>query len=193
MKLTIDIDLTTDSREQIAMVANLLNTVTNASRRPSASAQPEVASNTGSEGSGFSLSPSDLAVTGEAIPAAEAAPEASPVVVKDAGGKDAVKRTRRTKAEMEAAVEPVEKSSPVVESETQPTSTPAAQPTTAEPAATAGPSVATLDDVRAALQAFTADKGVPAGIELLKEFGAARISELKSEHYGAFIAKCGNV
>lgn len=185
MKLTIDIDLTTDSREQIAMVANLLNTVTNASRRPSASAQPEVASNTGSEGSGFSLSPSDPAVTGEAIPAAEAAPEASPVVVKDA-----VKRTRRTKAEMEA--DAAKEAAPAVE---KPADAPSGATAPAGETTTTTTDTklteATLDDVRTALQAFTADKGVPAGIELLKEFGAARISELKSEHYGAFIGKCG--
>lgn len=48
----------------------------------------------------------------------------------------------------------------------------------------------TLDEVRAALQAFTASKGVPAGIELLKEFEAGRISELAAEKYAAFVERC---
>lgn len=48
----------------------------------------------------------------------------------------------------------------------------------------------TIDTVRAALQAFTASKGVPAGIELLQKFGAGRISELAEEHYTAFIEGC---
>lgn len=47
-----------------------------------------------------------------------------------------------------------------------------------------------IDDVRAALQIFTGIEGVPAGIELLKKFGAARISELKVEDYAAFIEAC---
>ncbi|CAB5144375.1 hypothetical protein UFOVP147_8 [uncultured Caudovirales phage] len=177
MKLTIDIDLNTDSREQIAMVANLLNTVTNASRRPT-STQPQVVENSGSTGPVLDLSPGDSAVTGAAVPGAEPEPNAAPVVVK---------RTRRTKAEIEAdaakeAAAPVEKSAE-----------PATETASTEPVAQAGstaPTV-TLDDVRTALQAFTAAKGVPAGIELLKEFGAARISELKAEQFSAFILKCG--
>lgn len=47
-----------------------------------------------------------------------------------------------------------------------------------------------IDDVRAALQAYTGIEGVPAGIDLLKRFGAARISELKVEDYAAFIEAC---
>jgi hypothetical protein len=48
----------------------------------------------------------------------------------------------------------------------------------------------TLDDVRAALQKFTSVSGIPAGIELLKKFGANRISELKAEDYAAFVEGC---
>lgn len=47
-----------------------------------------------------------------------------------------------------------------------------------------------LDEVRAALQTFTASKGVPAGIELLKKYGAGRISELEEANYAAFAADC---
>lgn len=48
----------------------------------------------------------------------------------------------------------------------------------------------TIDDVRAALQAFTAEHGMADGIALLKNFGAARVSELKVGDYAAFIAGC---
>lgn len=48
----------------------------------------------------------------------------------------------------------------------------------------------TVDDVRAALQGFTAAHGVPAGLALLKTFGASRISELKAEDYPAFVKGC---
>lgn len=47
-----------------------------------------------------------------------------------------------------------------------------------------------LDDVRASLQAFTAAKGVPAGIEVLKKFNAGRISELDESNYAAFVQEC---
>lgn len=74
-------------------------------------------------------------------------------------------------------------------------------PTHAELASTVGPDVEpeaepepakplTVDDVRAALQGFTAAKGVPAGLALLKTFGASRISELKAEDYAAFVKGC---
>lgn len=47
-----------------------------------------------------------------------------------------------------------------------------------------------LDEVRAALQTFTASHGVPAGIELLKEFNAGRISELDACLYSEFVERC---
>lgn len=177
MKLHFEIDLNTDSREQIAMVANLLNNVTNASRRPTAT-QPQVVENSGSDGQGLDLSPGDTAVVAASIPGAEPEPKEAATPVKDA-----VKRTRRTKAEMEADAAPA----PAPEVAEAPKPEPVAAPVETAPSASAE---ATLDDVRAALQAFTAAKGVPAGIELLKEFGAARISELKAENFAAFIGKC---
>ena len=145
MKLTIDIDLATDSREQIAMVANLLNNVTNAARRPT-STQPQVVENSGSTGSAPTFTPSDDAVVGADV----------------------------------AGEQPEDKSAPTDVSEDTQSSAPAAESST----------VLTLDDVRAALQGFTAANGVPAGIELLKEFGATRISELKAEQFAAFMGKC---
>lgn len=48
----------------------------------------------------------------------------------------------------------------------------------------------TIDDVRSALQAFTAKAGIDGGIQLLKNFGAQRISELKPTDYAAFVGAC---
>lgn len=47
-----------------------------------------------------------------------------------------------------------------------------------------------LDKVREALQRFTAKNGIGAGVDLLKDFGAARVSELAAGEYAAFIEKC---
>jgi hypothetical protein len=47
-----------------------------------------------------------------------------------------------------------------------------------------------LDDVRNALQVLTGKGGVSAGIALLGEFKANRVSELKPEDFAAFIARC---
>lgn len=61
-----------------------------------------------------------------------------------------------------------------------------------EPVVVAEPELRALsiDEVRAALQQYTAAKGVPAGIELLKEYGAGRISELSSSQYPLFVERC---
>lgn len=48
----------------------------------------------------------------------------------------------------------------------------------------------TLDDVRSALQKFTQKHSIEAGIELLKKFGAQRVSELPAEKYGEFVGVC---
>lgn len=178
MKLTIDIDLATDSREQIAMVANLLNNVTNAARRPT-STQPQVVENSGSTGSAPTFTPSDDAVVGADVAGEQPEDKSAPTVVTEA------KRRGRPPKVKEEAVEQVEKPGAASAVESEKSTTENAAPTV-EQTATA----TTLDDVRAALQGFTAAKGVPAGIELLKEFGAARISELKAEQFAAFIGKC---
>lgn len=177
MKLTIDIDLNNDSREQISQVANLLNNITNAARRPT-STQPEVVQNTGSTGPVPTLQPGDSAVTGADVAVEQTEDKSAPVVVKRGPG-------RPPKVKEEAAAQ--EGKSPAVSAETQP---PSGSPSEV-PAGGASAAAPTLDDVRAALQGFTGSKGVPAGIELLKEFAAARISELKAEQFAAFIEKCG--
>jgi hypothetical protein len=179
MKLTIDIDLNTDSREQIAMVANLLNNVTNAARRPT-STQPQVVENSGSAGPGLS---GDSAVSGEV-----AQGKVTPV---DATSPTPVKEAKRRSKKEEAAAQVGEPAAATATAGSTATQTLA--PADAKQENETGIATATLDDVRTALQAFTASKGVPAGIELLKEFGAARISELKADQFGAFILRCGNV
>lgn len=81
-----------------------------------------------------------------------------------------VKRTRK----------PKEEAAPVVEPEA-----PAEAPEQEAEAKTYS-----LDEVRAALQQFTAKSGVPAGIDLLKSFNAGRISELDAGDYAAFVERC---
>jgi hypothetical protein len=44
--------------------------------------------------------------------------------------------------------------------------------------------------VRAALQSYTVANGIEAGVGLLKQFGAARVSELAAGEYAAFIKAC---
>ena len=133
-------------------------------------AQPEVAPNTGTVVSDVStpFAEDDSVSDGEAdTPAASPAPEKA-------------KRGRKPKAELQNEIaEPAEPVAEPAVVEEQPELPLAIE---AKPA--------TLDDVRSALQALTAEKGIPAGIELLKSFGAGRISELFADQYGEFIAKC---
>lgn len=123
-------------------------------------AQPQVAQNSGTTATGSTLSPEGSGVSGAVAEAAAPAPEKKP-------------RAKKSVAVAE----------PEATSETP------AEPTPASDASSTD-KPASLDEVRAALQAFTAKSGVPAGIELLKKYNAARISELEEQHYGAFIADC---
>lgn len=94
------------------------------------------------------------------------------------------KRTRRTKAEIEAA-KVAEQGNVRAASQNSSAS---------EPQSSVGVSVQaadlTIDDVRAALQRYTAVQGMDDGIALLKSYGAGRISELGLEQYPLFIAEC---
>lgn len=127
---------------------------------PAGDAQPEVAQNTGSTATGSNPLPEGSGVTGEAASATAAASSAP---VKE-------KKPKKT------ATENVSKDEPKID--------------TSEAAVETSDKPLTLDEVRAALQTFTASKGVPAGIELLKEFGAGRVSELDAGKYANFVAKC---
>lgn len=147
---------------------NLLNRLLNLACTQDA--QPAVAQNTGTSASGVShLSPEGSGVSEQgAADAAPAAPEKP-------------KRGRKPKVEH-----------PVVETTEQAWEEPAPEPEPEVPVVqeTADPATFTIDEVRAALQQFTAAKGVPAGIELLKKFGAGRISELAEGDYASFVAEC---
>lgn len=57
-------------------------------------------------------------------------------------------------------------------------------PSASQAPATGAPSV---DDVRAALSAVVTTQSMDAGYALLEEFGVQRVSELKPEHFEAFI------
>lgn len=129
-------------------------------------AQPQVATNSGTTGSGSSLSDEASGVSESAAPAAAPAP------------------VKEKKAKKSAVAE---------QPKSEPASTEDAPTQEAAPEVRSGQEwakAATLDDVRAALQTFTAANGVPAGIELLKKYGAARVSELAEANYAAFLADC---
>jgi hypothetical protein len=134
-----------------------------------ASAQPEVSTGEAAgDGAGV-----------EAVPAAVEAPAAP------------VKRTRRKKAEMEAE-RAAESNVNATEVQTR------AAEVAAEKHGVHGGEGATLptaesftiDDVRAALQRYTAANSMPQGIALLKNYGAGRISELREDQYSLFISEC---
>ncbi len=126
------------------------------------SAQPVVAENDGIVGDGNSTRPgSDDDAGGRAEP-----PSAPP-------GDTPKKRGRKPKSAQAEVV--VEGEAPV---EATPEPAPAADV------------LPTLDQVRAALQAYTVKNGITGGIDLLKDFGAARVSDLAAGDYAAFITKC---
>jgi hypothetical protein len=58
--------------------------------------------------------------------------------------------------------------------------TPVSQTTTEAP----------LDEARAALQTLVTTKGMESGFEVLKQFGAQRVSEVKAEDYSLFVDAC---
>lgn len=146
--------------------------------------QPEVGDNTGTSSTGITLSPG---ADGVSEPVGSDAPGSAPEIT----AFETPKRTRKPKQETAAAP-------------ADPTPAPAAAAATTESgasvdtassASSAAPQAdtatkLTLDDVRAKLQAFTGAKGIDAGLALLGEFKAGRISELKAEDYPAFVAKC---
>lgn len=146
---------------------------------PAGQPQPQVGDNSGTSASG-SLPSEGAGVSGEAAQANGAASPA-PVIEK-------AKRGPKPKAKEDAAAqvgEPAPSPAPASaqpSNEISPGSSPSATPA-ADPALT-------LDDVRAKLQAFTAVKGIEAGIELLKTFDAGRISELPAARYAEFAGKC---
>ena len=59
-----------------------------------------------------------------------------------------------------------------------------------EDATTAEPASLTLDDVRAALNAFVVANGIPAGTALVKAFNGSRVSDLPADSYQAFVQAC---
>lgn len=140
-------------------------------------AQPAVAQNTGIAASGDASSRPEGSDVSNGVGEVADAADPTPAFEK-------AKRGRKAKVEVEAP-EPEPITSGDEWKMPQPAQAPVAEPAPA-PAAPAP----TLDQVRAALQQFTAEKGVPAGVELLKKFSAGRISELAEADYAAFVAEC---
>lgn len=96
------------------------------------------------------------------------------------------KKGRTKKADHLKVVETVE------ETFSDPADAAVVEETTATDTPEAPPEIRlSLDDVRACLQSFSRKNGVPASVELLKKYGASRISDLDVKHYAAFRAECG--
>lgn len=145
-------------------------------------AQPAVAQNTGIAASGDASSRPEGSDVSNGVGEVADAADPTPAFEK-------AKRGRKAKVEVEAPEpEPITSGDEwKVPQPTQPAQAPVAEPAPAVAPAAPAP---TLDQVRAALQQFTAEKGVPAGVELLKKFNAGRISELAEADYAAFVAEC---
>ena len=140
-------------------------------------AQPGVASNPGTT-SPVVLTDAPFQGDGGVVGAADVV-EAAPIV-------DKPKRTRKPKEDnVQDTVQP-EQTAPVSVTEQHPEPQPVEAPVFNE---SESAPIYTLDDVRSALQGFTATKSIEDAMALLREFGAARISELKEEDYAAFIEK----
>ena len=160
MQITFD----TTNAQDLKILSVLMDLATSQSQMRE-HVQPEVTNNTGTTATGVSsLSPEGSGVSG---PVAEQAPAAP------------VKRTRKPKEE---AAAPVEKPEEPTGSSTKSEDADVSEPAPAKPLS--------LDEVRAALQQFTAKNGVPAGIDLLKTYGAGRISELNADQYADFVERC---
>lgn len=180
MQINIHLDtehITATERAILVAIAGASSPAAAVSPQP----QPEVGENTGTSSTGITLSPGAAGV-GE--PVGSDAPGSAPEIT----AFEAPKRTRKPKQETAAAPVGEPAASATAEASSAQPSTAGDAPAAATPADTA--TKLTLDDVRARLQAFTGTKGIDAGLALLGEFKAGRISELKAEDYPAFVAKC---
>lgn len=183
----MQLTFTFDTNNKIDL--SLLNKIIDLAQmlQPERDAQPEVAQNTGTTATGVDLSPEGSGVTGEAVPpSASPAPEKAPR--KPRAKKEEVAPAPEVKSGQEWAA--VGKEPEAAATGTEATQAAASSENATASATAADPATFTLDEVRSALQQFTAAKGVPAGIELLKKFNAGRISELAEGDYASFVAEC---
>ncbi|VWC95623.1 hypothetical protein BLA39750_02201 [Burkholderia lata] len=124
---------------------------------------------------------------------AEAAATAGDAPASTVTADEKQKRTRRTKAEMEAArasgqIKPEATGNGVSDATAAVQAGALPSTITGEPGKESPSN--TIDDVRAALQRYTEKHSMQHGITLLKNYGANRISELDAAQYGLFIAEC---
>lgn len=175
MNITISINQYTTPNELIA-ISRALQAMADTDFSRATHSQPAVEQNTGTLDSGHEE------VSSEANPPLE-------VQGVDEGQRAAptpVKRGRKPKVSDEPAAPVAEESTPIED--------PAAIPLNSQCRAggsteAAGSSI-TVDDVRARLQEYAAAHGVEAGLQLLKQFDANRISELAPENFAAFAEAC---
>jgi hypothetical protein len=115
-------------------------------------------------------------------PAQAPAPVAEPEVEAPAAKTEAPKRGRKAKAVETAVAEP--EAAPQVDAELEPEFDNEADQQSDYVAALS------LDEVRSALQQYTAANGIVAGLTLLRKYNAGRVSELDAKDYAAFAAEC---
>ena len=177
--MKLEIDLQTLNPQQLGHVINALDAYRASLQGFTKHAQPEVAQNTGSSQSVVTHSADDAAVQPiggsrsehkeSAVTTAPPTAVTAPDVTEQKRGRG---RPRKEEGKGLAANAVIEQA-------------PAA------PAQEAAP--ITIDDLRAALQVFTAKNGIEAGMPLLAKYNARRISEMaeqSEEAKAAFIKEC---
>ena len=133
-----------------------------------------------------------LAGLEQPIPAGVVAPVAESAAEPEPAPEVVAPKERKPRAKKEEVAPVSEAVAPTDETAGEASAAAASDP---EPEATPEPQPVSdksysIDEVRAALQQFTAANGVPGGIELLKKFGAGRISELAEGDYASFVQAC---
>jgi hypothetical protein len=118
----------------------------------------------------------------------EAAPLA-PSVAQDTPAAKPSRGRPRKQAETPAAPAPT----PEVTPEVAPEPTPQPEPEAQKAETATEPKAVTIDDARQALRDLFNAKGATLASELLKEFGAIRVSDVKPEDYAKFVAKAAKL
>lgn len=153
--------------------------------------QPAVGENTGTSASGSVSLTEGAGVSGEVASGANAA--SSPAPEKRKPGrptKEALEARKAVEAAAMAGHAQGGAAAPTGETQAQGSGMVAGSASAGEEKPAGDTKAYTLDDVRAKLQAFTTAKTIDAGLDLLREFGASRVSEVKPEQYAEFMAKC---
>lgn len=184
--MKLEIHLQTLNARELGHIINALDAYRASLQGFTKHAQPEVAQNTGSSQSVVTHSADDAAVQQDsavttAPPTAVTAPDVTEQ--KRGRGRPRKEQSAGTAPQDAGICAPTEGAS----------AKPSEEQALAAPAQEAAP--ITIDDLRAALQVFTAKNGIEAGMPLLAKYNARRISEMaeqSEEAKAAFIKECNS-